>query len=60
MMQRKYISFLLLTFLLFAALSSYGNLPDGTPKNGKDKPGLTMGNDGGDGAGEQNRYSICG
>ena len=57
-MKNRHVSVFLTAFFLFLCAFVYGNLPDGTPKDGTSKSAST-GNDGQDGAGEVQKCSIC-
>ena len=56
----KYISIFFTVFSLLFGTFSYGNIPDGPPKNGTNKPEETTGNDDKDGVGQPKRCRICG
>ena len=58
-MRNKHISVFLATVLLFLSAFVYGNVPDGTKKDGTNKPGATTGNDSIDGAGQPQTCLIC-
>ena len=53
------ISVFLVIFLVLWGNLTYGNIPDGPPKDGTNKPEASTGNDGKDGVGDVVRCSIC-
>ena len=58
-MRNKHISVFLATVLLFLSAFVYGNVPDGTPKDGTNKPGETTGDDKKDGTGKPKECPVC-
>ena len=59
-MRNKHISVFLATVLLFLSAFVYGNVPDGTKKDGTNKAEETTGNDNSDGTQSPVEYYSCG